>query len=38
MNRKSNSKLNIIKSGSELNKNVFLPNVNRQFKAGDEVH
>ena len=37
MNWKLNSKLNIIKSGVELNKNVFLPNVTRQFKEGDEV-
>ena len=34
MNRKLNSKLNI---GTELNKNVFLPNVARQFKEDNEV-
>ena len=37
MNRKLNSKLNIIKPGVELSKNVFLPNVARQFKKRDEV-
>ena len=37
MNRKLNLKLNIIKPGAELSKNVFLPNVARQFKEGDEV-
>ena len=37
MNRKLNLKLNIIKPGVELSKNVFLPNVARQFKEGDEV-
>ena len=38
MNRKLNSKFNIIKTGPELNKNIFLHNVTRQFfnpnKAG----
>ena len=37
MNRKLNSKFNIIKPGADLNKNVFLPNAARQFKVGDEV-
>ena len=37
INRKLNSKLNIIKPGAELSKNIFLPNVSRQFKQGDEV-
>ena len=37
MNRKLNSKLNIIKPRTELNKNVFLPNVARQFKEDNEV-
>ena len=32
MNRKLNSKLNILKPGAELNENVFLHNVGRQFK------
>ena len=37
INKKLNSKLNIIKPGAELSKNIFLPNVFRQFKQGDEV-
>ena len=37
MNRKLTSKLNIIKPGAELSKNVSLPNIARQFKKGDEV-
>ena len=37
MNRKSNSKLSIIKPGAELNKDIFLPNVARQLQVGDEV-
>ena len=37
MDRKLNLKLNITKQGAELSKNVFLPNVARQFKEGDEV-
>ena len=37
MNRKLNLKLKIIKPGAELSKNIFLPNVARQFKEGDEV-
>lgn len=37
MNRTLNSKLNIIKPGPGLSKNIFLPNVARQFTAGDEL-
>ena len=37
MNRKSNSKLSIIKPGAELNKDIFLPNVARHLQVGDEV-
>ena len=37
MNRKLNSKLIIIKPDAELNKNIFLLNVIRQFKEGNEV-
>ena len=37
MNKKINSKLNIIELGAELGKNVFLSNVSRQIKKGDEV-
>ena len=36
MNRKLNSKL-IIKPDAELNKNIFLLNVIRQFKEGNKV-
>ena len=37
INRKLNSKCNIIKPRAELINNIFLPNVARQFKKGDEV-
>ena len=37
MNRRLNSKRDIIKTWAELNENVFLPNFTRQFEEGDEV-
>ena len=37
MNRKLNSKLNIINTRPQLSKSLFLPNVARQFKESDEV-
>ena len=37
MDRKLNPKLDIIKPEAELNKNVFLRNITRQFKESDEV-
>ena len=37
MKKKLNSKLNIRKPGAQLSKNIFFPNVARQFKEVDEV-